>query len=161
MSHDQQWRAALTRLARLAQRQPEARAWIEEMLDRNMPDILRAAIEVAEETGPPLPELLAGILERKASVETYEAAARSVPMGATELQDLAIAAIRSLLALQGWPNGEPERNVAIRRHALRVALATRLANAGRLAVRRLGCGRKWTTRSACVRTASGDSDWCC
>jgi tetratricopeptide (TPR) repeat protein len=137
MSHDQspdqQWRAALTRLARLAQRQPEARAWIEEMLDRNMPGILRAAIEVAEETGPPLPELLAGILERKASVEAYEAIARSVPMNSTELQDLAITSIRSLLALQGWPSDEPERDVAIRQHALRVALATRLANAGRLA----------------------------
>jgi tetratricopeptide (TPR) repeat protein len=136
-SPDQQWHAALTRLARLAQRQPEARTWIEEMLDRNMPGILRAAIEVAEETGPPLPKLLAGILERKASVEAYEAVARSVPMDATELQDLAIAAIRSLLALQGWPSGEPERDVAVRQHALRVALATRLANAGRLAEARL------------------------
>jgi tetratricopeptide (TPR) repeat protein len=137
MSHDQspdqQWRAALTRLARLTQRQPEARAWIEEMLDRNMPGILRAAIEVAEETGSPLPELLAGTLERKASAEAYEAIARSVPMDATELQDLAITSIQSLLALQGWPSDEPERDVAVRRHALQVALATRLANAGRLA----------------------------
>jgi tetratricopeptide (TPR) repeat protein len=132
-SHGQQWRAALTRLARLAQRQPEARAWIEEMLDRNMPDILRAAIEVAEETGPPLPELLAGILERKASVEAYEAVARSVPINATGLQELAITSIQSLLARQDWPADEPARDVRVRRHALQVALATRLVRAGRLA----------------------------
>jgi tetratricopeptide (TPR) repeat protein len=132
-SHDQQWRAALTRLARLAQRQPEAGAWIEEMLDRNMPGILRAAIEVAEETGPPLPELLAGILERKASADAYEAVARSVPMDTSGLQDLAITSIQWLLARPDWPGGERARDVPARRHALQVALATRLARAGRLA----------------------------
>lgn len=34
------------------------------MLERNLPGILGAAIEVAAETGPPLPELLTGVLEQ-------------------------------------------------------------------------------------------------
>ena len=132
MANDQRWRAALTRLTRLAQREPEARTWIEEMLERNLPGILGAAIEVAAQTGPPLPELLTAVLERNASPQASEAVARSVPIDATALQDLAIAAIRSLLARPGWPPGEPAPEAARRRHALRVALATRLARAGRL-----------------------------
>jgi tetratricopeptide (TPR) repeat protein len=132
MAIDPQWRPTLTRLTRLAQREPEARGWIEEMLERNLPDIIGAAVEVAAETGPPMPELLAAVLERNASAQASEAVARSVPIDATALQDLAIAAIRSLLGQPGWPPGEAEPETARRRYALRVALATRLSYAGRL-----------------------------
>ncbi len=133
MPYDQQWRAALTQLARLAQRQPGAQAWIEEMLERNMPQILGAAVEVAEETGSPLPALLVRILMRAPSAEACEAVAQAVPMRATALQDLAITSIRLLLGQRAWPRGEPEETALVRRHALRVALAARLAHENQFA----------------------------
>jgi tetratricopeptide (TPR) repeat protein len=133
MPDDPRRGAALTRLTRLAQRQPEAQAWIVEMLERNMPDILETAIAVAEETGAPLPSLLARVLDRTASVAAHEAVARAVPMHATTLQDLAIASIQSLLDQPGWPPAKPAHTAQVRRHALRVALASRLAAASRLA----------------------------
>lgn len=124
-----QWREALTRLTRLAQRQPEARDWLEDMLRRNMPAILAPAFEVAEETGDPLPEALARVLSADASLQTHEAVARAVPMGETVLQNLAITSLRTLLDRDTWP---AEEAAPVRRHALRVALAKRLAAAERL-----------------------------
>jgi tetratricopeptide (TPR) repeat protein len=132
MPNDQQWHAALTHLARLAQRQPEAQAWIEERLERNMPQILGAAIEVAEETGSPLPALLVRVLDRHPSAAAHEAVAQTVPMRSAALQDLAITSILTLLGQRDWPPGEPEEVALVRRHALRVALASRLADAERL-----------------------------
>jgi tetratricopeptide (TPR) repeat protein len=129
-----QWREALTRLTRLAQRQPDAREWLEDMLRRNMPAILAPALEVAEETGDPLPEVLARALAADASLQAHETVARAVPMGATVLQDLAIASLRALLDQDTWTAGEV---AVVRRHALRVALASRLAAAGRLDEARL------------------------
>lgn len=124
-----QWREALTRLTRLAQRQPEARGWLEDMLRRNMPAILTPALEVAEESGDPLPEVLARVLSVDASVQAHETVARAVPMGETVLQNLAVASLRALLDRDTWPDGEV---AAVRRHALRVALANRLVAIGRL-----------------------------
>lgn len=124
-----QWREALTRLTRLAQRQPEARDWLGDMLRRNMPAILATAFEVAEESGEPLPEVLARVLSADASVQTHETVARTVPIGATVCQDLAIGSLRALLDRDSWPAGQA---APVRRHALRVALANRLAAAGRL-----------------------------
>jgi TPR repeat protein len=132
MPTNARWHAALTRLCRLAQRESEARAWIKEMLQRNMPGILTAAIEVAQETGPPMPELLAEVLEQETSVEVLEAVAQRVPMSAGSLQEMAIASIRSLLNDPTWPSDEPADRVPVRRHALRIALAGRLAAADRL-----------------------------
>jgi hypothetical protein len=133
-----QWREALTRLTRLAQRQPDARDWLEDMLRRNMPAILAPALEVAAETGAPLPEVLARALAADASWQAHETVARAVPMDATVLQDLAIASLRALLDQDTGPVGEPTGEVpAVRRPALRAALATRLAAAGRLDEARL------------------------
>ena len=124
--------AALTRLTRLAQREPEAKAWIKDMLVENLPDIVQTAVEVAEETGPPMPEILTEVLREEASVEAADAVARHVPMETDDaLQDLAIAAGRALLADATWPQDAPEEDGPRRRHALQVALAGRLATVGR------------------------------
>jgi tetratricopeptide (TPR) repeat protein len=124
---EDQWREALTRLTRLAQRRPEARDWIEDMLRRNMPAILAPALQVAEETGDPLPDVLARVVSADAPMEMHEAMARAVPMGPTDLQALGIASLRALLNRESW-SGE---TAPVRRHALQVALANRLFAAGR------------------------------
>jgi hypothetical protein len=124
-------RSALTQLTRLARREPQAEEWIRARLKSRMPSIIQPAIEVAAETGEPMPTLLAEAIRAHGSAEVIEQVARSVPIDLQALQAVAIASLESLLADLAWPPGDAtDRDV--RRFALRVAIALRLAHTGQL-----------------------------
>ena len=129
---EQSWHGPLTKLVRLAQNEPEAEAWISEMLVENMPAILDDAIAVALETGDPLPALLAQAIAAHPSLQAAEALARRVPVGASLLQESAIAAVDQLLADPTWPADADAGERSSRRFALEAGLASRLAGADRL-----------------------------
>lgn len=97
-------RTLLTQLTRLAQRQPGARIWIEQVFEGRLSLLAEAAVEVAVETGDPLGPILAGHLAQHDDAELLAQIvercndARSVY--SVPVQEAALAAARQLLSLR-------------------------------------------------------------
>ena len=90
MSHE-----ALTRLTRLAQRQPQARRWLQEAFSGRLAYLAEPAIEVAAETGDPIGSVLAEKIRQEPKPEIC---ARIVDLCEDDLHALSVPTRLALVA---------------------------------------------------------------
>ncbi len=121
----------LTVLTRIAQRREvEGVAWLKQTLALDLERLLPLAIEVAQETGDPIGQVAAKVLEEQPNVAVAESLENRLPDQSTALRELAMVTTKIIYqtAKLRMENGEAEAQEDVARYANN--LGVRLSDLG-------------------------------